>query len=458
MSNVDRKKALEVVQPVGVIAVGVEGRASIDYLLSHGITDITAMDRTEIEGLPGGVKKVFGGEYDRDLSRFATIFRSPGIRPDHPELEKARKAGTRVTSALSYFMERCPCPVIGVTGTVGKGTASSIIAKALEGSGFTTHLGGNIGKSPLDFIDSVEPEHRVVLEISSFQAMDLSTAPSIGVILKTTSEHLDWHRDTEEYRAAKAVMLAGQGPGDVTIFNADSPGAVEIARRGPGRKVGFSLAKEVAEGFFLRGDSVFCRKDGVEVELPLSPRAVRLKGRFNLENILAGVGAAVEAGGGVKESCAAASSFESLPHRLELAATGGGIRYYNDSYATRPEAAVAAIEALEGPMALILGGSEKNADFGELVDSVVRKPGLVHVGLIGATASRIRDEIARRGEPVFRMELYDSLEEAMEAGASSLPEGGTVLLAPACASFGMFPNYKVRGERFRARAMDLANR
>ena len=458
MSNAEKKRPLPLpAEPVGVIAVGVEGRATIEYLLARGVEEITAVDARRIEGLPAGVETVFGDGYDRDLSRFATIFKSPGIRPDHPSLAIARAGGSIVTSALSYFMERCPCPVVGVTGTVGKGTASSIAARALEASGFTTHLGGNIGKSPLEFIDSVEPGHRVVLEISSFQAMDLSTPPAVGVVLKTTSEHLDWHRDTGEYRSAKAEMLAGQGPSDVVVFNADSHGAAEVARSGEGRKVGFSTAGRLDEGFFTAEGKVVMRRGGRDEILPLDPVSVRLMGAFNMENVLAATAAAIEAGGEIGAVCAAAEAFESLPHRLELAAEGGGVRYYNDSYATRPEAAMAAVGAFDGPLALVMGGSEKNADFSELVGVLRGKRDIVRIGLIGATARRMREAILAEGPVHFGVEIHESLEAAMESGVDSLGEGGGILLmAPACASFGMFPNYKVRGERFRAKAVELA--
>jgi UDP-N-acetylmuramoylalanine--D-glutamate ligase len=194
-------------EPVGVLGVGVEGRATIAYLQAMGIREIVALDFNEVDGLPPDVSRVFGQEHNRDLSRFATIFRSPGIRPDHPSLVAAKEAGTRVTSAVDHFLLQCEAPVVGITGTVGKGTAASLTAHLLGDAGFTTHLGGNIGRSPLEFLDEVEANHRVVLEISSFQAMDVSSSPSIGVVLKTTSEHLDWHTSTDEYIEAKATSF-----------------------------------------------------------------------------------------------------------------------------------------------------------------------------------------------------------------------------------------------------------
>ena len=403
--------------PIGVIGVGVEGSATIQYLLAHGENEITALDAKSVEDLPPEVETVFGEGYDRDLDRFGTIFKSPGIRPDNPEIEKARESGTHVTSALSFFMERCPCPVVGVTGTVGKGTTCSLIDAALKEAGFTVHLGGNIGRSPMEFLDNVKEDHCVVLEISSFQAMDISTSPDVAVILKTTSEHLDWHRDMSEYRMAKARLLAHQDENDTVIFNGDCIGSIEIARQSAGEALEFSITREVARGIFVCEGGMFLRLGDSKERLPIDVNKVRLPGRFNLENVVAGVLAAIRTGGDPGPVCRAAQDFGSLPHRLELAAHGGDVRYYNDSYATRPEAAVAALSVFDEKLALIIGGSEKNADFGELFHTILAKSNLVHVGLIGATASRLEEGLRVERKTGFRLERFEDLESAMEAGS-----------------------------------------
>ncbi len=200
------------------------------------------------------------------------------------------------------------------------------------------------------------------------------------------------------------------------------------------------------------------RSRDTQQHLPLQIDKVCLPGRFNMENVAAGILAAVSVGGDSNLVAEAAQRFEGLPHRLELAAQGNGIRYYNDSYATRPEAAIAALSAFDGPLSLIMGGSEKHADFSELVLALVEKSNVVQVGLIGATASRMEEAIAASGKVSFCIKRFDSLEEAMEDGAAALSGKGTLLMAPACASFGMFTNYKVRGERFRAKATLLAKK
>jgi len=447
-----------IVEPIGVLGVGVEGRATIAYLLRHGFTRITALDRSAVSGLPETVASVVGPDHDHGLERFATLFRSPGIRPDHPSLVSARRAGAHVTSAVSYFLERSPAPVIGITGTLGKGTAASLTASALEAAGFTTHLGGNIGRSPLEFLDEVAPDHRVVLEISSFQAMDIAASPGIGVVLKTTSEHLDWHTGLDEYLEAKSHLFCHQTPEDTVVSNADSPGAMMVAEASRGRQLHYSREHPVANGVHFNGEIFTYYQDGIGAELPLRRPDIRLAGAFNLENIAAALTAAVAAGAALDPICRDAAAFEGLPHRLEFVTEARGVRFYNDSYATRPEATIGAVSCFEDiPLALILGGSEKHADFHDLVRELLRHPTLAHISLIGATANRLLREVEQGGTPAFSVALNADLPSAVSAAHRAVQGGGVVLLSPACASFGLFPNYKVRGERFREIVTAAAN-
>ncbi len=441
-------------EPVGVFGIGVEGRATIDYLRANHVRDITALDLKETAGLPEGTAAVFGPKHDENLVRFATIFRSPGIRPDHPALASARAGGSRVTSAISHFLEECPAKVIGVTGTLGKGTASALTAHLLEASGFAVHLGGNIGKSPLEFLGEVEANHRVVLEISSFQAMDASTSPNVGVVLKTTSEHLDWHRDLSEYRSAKARLFAHQTPSEILILNRDAEGSAEVATLSAAKKLGYSMTSALQDGIFLDGERLIYCENGARTPLDIRPDRVRLSGRFNLENIAAAVLAALSAGASLDRICEAAERFEGLPHRLQFVTECDGIRFFNDSYATRPDATLGALASFRDvPLALILGGSEKFADFSELASAVRGHPTIRYAALIGQTAKRLDEALRQDGPCSFKIDLHEGLESAMEAATFAVAkEGGVVLMSPACASFGLFPNYKVRGERFIAAA------
>jgi UDP-N-acetylmuramoylalanine--D-glutamate ligase len=410
--------------------------------------NVEILDQSPVKDIHAGYPQTTGSAYLDNLERFKTIFRSPGIRPDIPQLLKAEAAGAYVTSALSFFLERCPATVIGVTGTAGKGTVCTLLAKALEASGFTVHLGGNIGTSPLTFLDDVLPGDIVVLEISSFQAMDLRASPAICAVLKTTSEHLNWHTDTGEYRMAKANLLKYQTSDDIVAVNADSEGALEVAGESRAKKIEYSLLKEVDEGIFLSGEQFVYSHGGKRELLPLTAGDVAMTGRFNLENIAAAILLAVSAGAGIRPVIESVAAFRGLPHRLELVAQKDDLKFYNDSYATRPDAAVAAIKAFNEPVALILGGSEKNAGFDELVEVLMQKKNIRAVLLIGATSKRIHSLISAAGKPGFILESHLSLESAMDSGIKNLNNSGIVLLSPACASFGMFLNYKDRGEKF----------
>lgn len=444
-------------EPVGVLGVGVEGRATIDYLVRTGIRDIVALDQNKVSDLPSTVKQISGERYCDPLADCATVFRSPGIHPNLPALVAAKNRGTDITSAVSYFLKHCSAPVIGVTGTVGKGTTASLIAAMLEQAGYRTHLGGNIGKSPLEFMDSISPNERVVLELSSFQTMDVQASPHIAVILKTTSEHLDWHTNLDEYLDAKANLLSHQTEEDVVVYNADVNGSVRVARSRANRRLGFSNRGGIEAGIVWNDEGFFLKNGGAIHPLPLRLHEIRLKGRFNRENIAASVLAAHEGGAPLDTACSTAERFSGLSHRLEFVCQADGVHFYNDSYATRPEATLGALSSFSSDrLAIILGGSEKHADFEELASALQQHPNMIHVALIGATARRLEESIRKAGVSSFTMQFYDTLEQAMEGALKSLENKGILLLSPACASFGLFPNYKVRGERFRAKAKSLA--
>lgn len=460
MENIiPREMSDDLKEPIAVLGIGVEGRETIHHLLRRGYRDITALDRSNVEGLPDAVKTVFGPDHDQMLDRFPTIFRTPSIRPDHPSLVSAAGMGSRITSAISHFILAAPCPTVGITGTVGKGTVASLVASMLSRSGKETRLGGNIGENPLSFLDTLTPAGRAVLEISSFQAMDLEASPNVAVFLKTTSEHLDWHVDIEEYVDAKAHLIAHQSEGDTIVYDADSKVASEIANRGHGVKLSYSLVDRVEHGITLQGDKLLLMNGSDSTVLPIDLGNIKLKGRFNLENIAASILATIAMGGDIDAACRAAEEFEPLPHRLEVAARSGAVTFVNDSYATRPEATIGAVSSFgDEPLALILGGSEKYADFEMLAGALLECPNIVSVSLIGATARRLAKTIDQAGERSFRMIAHDTLEAAAEGAVAALGDKGVVLLSPACASFGLFANYKVRGECFRKKAKELAHR
>lgn len=489
----------ELPRPIGLLGFGEEGKATLAFLRAQNVGSVHIYDRSEragdgVEpGLLEGATSHLGESYLGGLDECRTLIRSPGIRPDLPELARARAAGARVTSAVRLFLAACPGRVIGVTGTLGKGTTVALIGAALEAAGVHHRLGGNLGTNPLLFLDQVRPADVSVLELSSFQLMDLEADwPEVAVILRTTSEHLDWHRDVREYRAAKAGLVAPLGYAQRLICCADAEGSCEVAGARLGEAWSYSLSESVSESMSdgIAPSRGHLARIGGGNAIPLPElEQLALPGEFNRENaaaaLLAVEALAVEALGVPEALTISASAttapalqaiaaFPGLPHRLERVCEARGVLCVNDSYATRPEATIGALAAFgERPLALILGGSEKHADFSALAQVLRGQRTLRRILLIGATAQRLAEAIdeaasnefanneaaARPGRSAPPREFCASLEAAVASGLAALGEagGGVLLLSPACASFGMFPNYKVRGERFRALALASAS-
>ena len=422
--------------PVALIGYGTEGKSTLKLLLDCGFEGLTVLDKNAQE-LPEGVRGVFGENYLGDLAPYRTVVRSAGVKPTKPELLRFAEAGGTVTSQIQLFFDLVEGKILGTTGTMGKGTTTMMISACLDEAGVPHEIGGNIGTPVLEILRKEEAAPLAVLELSSFQLMDLKASPDVAVVVRTTCEHLDWHTDVREYRMAKARLVANQKPGQLCVFCGDAEGSREIAERSPARKVSYGRNPDAAlrlddETLFLPGNP-----------LPLSECAIA--GSFMLENMAAAALAAQELGASEAAVRAALAKFEGLQYRLQFKGEANGIGYWNDSYATRPEAALAAARSVSGPLAMILGGSEKNADFTELFDGLAALPDLALCALIGQTAKRIGEGLAPRGVPCIHC---NSLEDAVRMCEEALPNGGDLLLSPACASFGMFKNYKERGAIF----------
>ena len=293
-----------------------------------------------------------------DLNGFDFVFRSPGFHPNNPALEKARKGGIEITSATKVFFDLCPCPIVGVTGTKGKGTTSTLIYEMLKSQGFDAYLGGNIGTPPLEFLPKLTKDSKVVLELSSFQLMDLEKSPHVAVMLMTTSEHLDYHKDVYEYVNAKRNIFRFQKESDFAVVNKDYPASNESDIESIGKVYRVSREQGVDQGCFVRGESIVLKMNDEE-EVILSTKDIALPGKHNLENVCASIVAALCTGCSMKSIIPVLKKFQGLPHRIEFIRLVKGVKYYNDSFSTTPETAIAAIEAFEEPKILILGGSSK---------------------------------------------------------------------------------------------------
>ena len=446
---------------VAVIGAGVEGVSSAKYLTkkkaavtifddkSEDAFDIKALN--EAKNLP--VELVFGGDYLSSFAKFDFIFRSPGVRPDLPVLVEAKRKGSVITSQTKLFFDICPAPIIGVTGTKGKGTTSTLIYEVLKAAGKKVFIGGNIGKPPLDFLDKVTKDSLVVLELSSFQLIDCEKSPHIAVVLMITSEHQDWHTSDKEYVTAKKSIVKYQTKQDFVVANSDYTIAKKLGEASAAKKYYFSTKNKVDRGAYTDKNFVVSVTNGWATVANIGD--IQIPGEHNLQNICAAT-----ATGGILEISPqviskVVASFKGLAHRLEFVTEVGGVKFYNDSASTNPETAVAAIHSFKNPKILILGGSSKNSDFTKLSEEIVKNNVRVVI-LIGEEAKRIKAAIEKAGK--FHGEIIEGLEK-MEEVTSRAKEisqtGDVVILSPACASFDMFGNYPERGDQFKEAVKSL---
>ncbi len=381
------------------------------------------------------------------------VVRSPGVPPGIPPLVAAKARGIPVSSGTQLFLELCPAPVIGVTGTKGKGTTASLIHEMFRAAGRTSHLVGNIGLPALAALSDIYSDSVVIYELSSFQLIDIKRSPNVAVVLMVTSDHLDFHADEKEYVEAKANIVRFQSPEDIAIVNADYESSRMIGALSPGRQFWVSRHRPVAEGCFVKDGAIVLRKGGSERVIAQTDK-IALYGDHNLENACAAVMAAEVFGIPEEAMRATLASFRGLPHRLQLVGTAGGVKYFDDSISTTPESAIAAIRAFQEPKVIILGGSGKGADFRGLAEVIAGDAGVKAVIGIGEEWPRIKKEIESgiwNLESKQKLKIIENLatmEEVVEKAAELVDPGDVVLLSPGCASFGMFRNYKDRGEQF----------
>ena len=439
-------------QTVAVIGIGVSNQPLIRLLLSRGIS-VTACDKKSREalGVVGdqleamGCRLQLGEDYLQGLDQ-DVIFRTPGMRPDLPELVSAVERGSKLTSEMEVFFEVCPCPVIAVTGSDGKTTTTTIISELLKAAGKTVHVGGNIGHPLLAETGEMSEKNIAVLELSSFQLMTMTRSPHIAVVTNLAPNHLDVHKDFQEYIDAKENIFTHQTAEDIAVFNADNAITAEEAARAVGRARMFSRKRELEDGVFLRGDAIIARHAGRERQV-MTVGDIKLPGVHNIENYLAAI-AAVD--GLVSDEIIRdfARSFGGVEHRIELIRTRKGVRWYNDSIASSPSRTIAGLNSFQEKVILIAGGKDKGISY-EGLGPVVND----HVKLLllcGATAGVIRESV-RKAENYAGLEILDVADyhEAVAVADSRSQEGDVVILSPASTSFDRFANFMERGRVFK---------
>jgi UDP-N-acetylmuramoylalanine--D-glutamate ligase len=427
---------------IAIAAYGVEGQASYQYYSKDSSNEITIFDQNPALVGPEGVPIVAGPDAFEKLGDYDLVLRSPPIAP------YALKTNGKIWSGTNEFFARCPADIIGVTGSKGKGTTASLIASILQAAGRKVWLVGNIGVPALDILDQVQPDDIVVYELSSFQLWDLEGAPGTAVILFIEPEHLDVHKDMAEYVAAKGNITKFQTANDLLIYNAQNEYARSIAEGSAAQKVGFpsELTTHVKDDFFYNGEQKMCSVD-----------VLQIPGEHNISNAIAAIDAVWKYTNDPVIIEKGLRAFAGLPHRLALVGSVKGVTYYDDSIATTPTSAVAALAAFHQPKVIILGGSDKGADYTPLLRAMTESPSLRAIISIGANGTHITEKLDERALPlVHRVESSD-MNEIVHTATSFAQPGDVVILSPAAASFDMYKNYADRGDQFVAAVNALTN-
>ncbi len=437
-----------------VMGLGVSNRPLVRMLLAYGC-DVTGCDKTprekfddelrELEAF--GCKMRVGEGYLNDLSA-DIVFRTPGMHPNIPALQALRESGAEVTSEMEVFFELCPCTILAVTGSDGKTTTTTLISEMLKASGKTVWLGGNIGTPLLPLIDQIQENDYAVVELSSFQLMDMQRSPHIAVVTNLAPNHLDVHKDMEEYIQAKVNLFRYQSKNDILIVNADNDITSQFVGNGATRY--FSYSGKVKTGTYLDGD-VICR-NGTPV---LNKKEIVIPGEHNVENYMTAI---LAVDGLVEDETIrqVARTFGGVEHRIEFVRERNGVRFYNDSIASSPTRTIAGLKSFPEKVILLAGGYDKKIPYDVLGPYIVEHTKAVY--LCGATADKIRQAVENApgyqpGSPLL-IDCADLKDATLKAAADAQP-GDVVLMSPASASFDQFKNFEVRGNYFKALVKEL---
>ena len=394
-----------------------------------------------------GAELRLGEDYLKNLE-VEIIFRTPGMSFHLPELEAARKKGIAVTSEMEVFFDLCPATIFAVTGSDGKTTTTTLIAKMLEAEGKTVHVGGNIGRPLLPEIANIRPEDFVVVELSSFQLISMRKSPDVAVVTNVAPNHLDVHKDMDEYVEAKKNVLLHQNAFSRTVLNRDNEITESFRDFVRGQSLGFSMERQVRNGAWIDDDGMLhMAYRGMDVPV-LHRDEIAIIGDHNVANYLAAI-TAVWGYVGVESIRKVAREFKGVEHRIELVRELDGVKYYNDSIASSPSRTIAGLKAFRQKVILIAGGYDKHIPFEPLAPFVVEKVKTLY--LCGDTADKIQSAIENyagyKGEPqIIRVK---DIDEAVQKAHESAAEGDIVTLSPACASFDAFPNFAARGNHFK---------
>ncbi len=446
---------------VAIIGLGVSNVPLIDYLHELG-SNIMVFNNKPIDRLDNSIldkiyeykiQYSFGENYLSKLNGFDVIFRSPSCRPDLPEIEKEIERGAILTSEIELVLELCPGTTIGVTGSDGKTTTTSLIYEILREENLNCYLGGNIGIPLFTKVADMKPEDYVVLELSSFQLMTMNISPDIAVVTNITPNHLDIHKSYEEYIQSKANIFKYQDENDLLILNYDNEITKEFSKIAKSKVIYFSSKEKLDNGLILDNQIIKQCSNGLRRHL-INTKNIKLRGVHNSENICAAI-AATSKIASVESQIRAVSNFSGVNHRLEFIKEINGVKWYNDSIASSPTRTIAGLNSFDEDIVLIAGGYDKHLDYKPLAQPIINK--VCKLILLGQTSNKIYQEVTQllnvdnKNLDIFKT---TSLEEAISKAKEVSKKGDVVLFSPASASFDMFKNFEERGNKFK----DLVNK
>ena len=457
MTPMEQLKAMVAGKKVAFIGAGVSHKPCITMLAALG-ADITLCDQKKSLDDFGdyadtlrklNVKLSLGEHYTDGFAGQDIIMRTPGYEFFKPELQAAKQAGALVTSEVELFFELCPCEIVAVTGSDGKTTTTTLISKFYEAAGRRVHLGGNIGAALLPMLPEVSPDDVAVVELSSFQLISMHQSPNIAVVTNVTPNHLDHHKDMQEYIDAKRNILLYQKQPCRAVLGYENEISRSMQKDCKGKQVWFTRLHDTDNGAFLRKDGMLCMAEDGVVTPFLAQKDVKLRGLHNIENLLAAA-AAVWGLVPVEAIQQVGSTFTGVEHRIEPVRTLDGVLYYNDSIGTSPTRTIAGLRSFNQKVILIAGGYDKHIPYEPLAPEVIAH--VKNLVLMGATGPRIEKAVRECegfDEAALPIQHADNMQHAVELARAAAKPGDIIILSPASASFDLYPNFEVRGREFK---------
>ncbi|OGD95697.1 UDP-N-acetylmuramoylalanine--D-glutamate ligase [Candidatus Curtissbacteria bacterium RIFCSPHIGHO2_12_FULL_38_9b] len=443
-----------------ILGYGQEGESAHRYILKHyPDKEIGIADQKNVKPINPNVVLHTGENYLKKLGDYDVIIRSPGVPYNLPEIKESIKLGKKITSPTNIFFSECLGSIIGITGTKGKSTTASLLSEILKRRYSDVQLVGNIGKPALDFMDDANKDTLFVAELSSYQLEDSKYSPHIAVILNVIPEHIEHHGSLQKYIDAKKNISLHQTTKDIVVFNPSHKIPSQLASKSPGHKLTFSMKKTDHVFSYIHQDNIFVKQNRKQHEIIMPVKDIPLLGLGNVENTLAAISVGILLKVPSNDIKKAVMEFKSLPHRLEFVCERKGIKFYNDSLATIPEAVVNALEALgENVETLIAGGYDRGIDFSDLGKYLGKKKGLKTIILFPTTGKKIWKSLSNQiSHKELLPDKYEalSMEDAVQKAFSCTSSGKICLLSPGSPSFGLFRNYEERGVLFKKLALEM---